>query len=1040
MLRRHFSNPIIFAVASLLSACTAGNLSIATSETVNLVITTGDESEKTILNEDGTVSWGLEGERLCVMETRGGSTKAYTSAEGTSADGGKTMSFTAALTPDYGTGFIYDAVYPASAVQNPGTSTPASTALTLPDVQTALPHSFDPAADLLIAKAVESESQATSLKMCFHRPVALGRIFIRNLGSTEQIQKIRFSATHSGAAVPVAGEMTFNLRTARSDGSAAKASTLLEINCEDVDFNPTTGGIGDLEVTEFDWETGLVKDGDDGDDTPVSLLTAKGATFSCWPFSLTAGDSFEVSVITSDEIFTKKVTLSSGRSLELSAGNLSCFTVNFAGLSPEPWSPEPEATGRQAAWLGGSSLEIAGESLNASNSGLEDIFISKSTTINDSSLEGKIVFIDADATLTLGAPAILSNTVFVSNDPDARASVKLSANSSIKLDGDASGSHIIAFKDIDCDFSAATGNAVFTMAANSTGIGSMLFDGCNISGLAKGFFSTTSSQVGFIRNFALNGCDWEVSADALYLINAGWANTSKIETLRVTGCDIHSTSGSAAHKMKWLTNGENVALRSVQVDDNIFLNILGSGDNGGLIRCISTENLSVKENLVHYSAGSALPNNFFVIRTDADVTGTLSGCGAYDNFIYPETSGLGFCAYWFVNSGISLDKQASWQNSLGWNPFSSVDVAKGTFTYQCPVFSASVTADGKQTECTVDRSAKKIYVRHSPYGTDPAIRPMPRVSLSAPAGSWPTKSVSTTCGTDADIVQIVLSDWVDASSVLQLAVSNDGWNMVWNDEFVYPAIDANCWQICGIGESGWNHAMDPDDPSLITLDGQSVTLWAKKAASTDKGYNGYVTGGIRTAGLKTFDMDRSVCGRVDVRARMTNAKGFWPAIWMIPYPPQFNPRGGEFDLMEHPSYVANGSSPNSISNKMYLTLHTPYTRWGESADTTKTGNGVSTSCTLTDYETNYHVFTALVIYDEVRLLVDGNCYLQYNKKNILNSYKGKWDDGYYWPFDTALYQLILSAQLGGVWAGEPTGSGLPAKLEIDYVRYFNKTK
>lgn len=56
----------------------------------------------------------------------------------------------------------------------------------------------------------------------------------------------------------------------------------------------------------------------------------------------------------------------------------------------------------------------------------------------------------------------------------------------------------------------------------------------------------------------------------------------------------------------------------------------------------------------------------------------------------------------------------------------------------------------------------------------------------------------------------------------------------------------------------------------------------------------FVTGGLYTKHKRTIEY-----GKVEVRAKLGQAQGAWPAIWMLPDRDIAWPNGGEIDIMEH---------------------------------------------------------------------------------------------------------------------------------------------
>jgi len=237
------------------------------------------------------------------------------------------------------------------------------------------------------------------------------------------------------------------------------------------------------------------------------------------------------------------------------------------------------------------------------------------------------------------------------------------------------------------------------------------------------------------------------------------------------------------------------------------------------------------------------------------------------------------------------------------------------------------------------------------------------------------------------------------------------WKLVWADEFEGDDWDHNTYERCPAGRANWCQEQYPADESLAVVNDGVLTLWAKVADSEEEGFGGYKTGGIQSRGKKGFNLGRDgVVGRVDVKARMSDAKGFWPAIWMLPEPHQDWAFGGEIDLMEH-------LNQDSI---VYMTLH-----W--SVD--EVGQDISYGKTMPFFNRDdWHVFTTLVYKDAIYIYLDGVMGLKREKD------ESRLFD---WPWDTTDFFILLDSQLNGGWVGQADGSDLPAHLDIEYVRYLN---
>jgi beta-glucanase (GH16 family) len=155
-------------------------------------------------------------------------------------------------------------------------------------------------------------------------------------------------------------------------------------------------------------------------------------------------------------------------------------------------------------------------------------------------------------------------------------------------------------------------------------------------------------------------------------------------------------------------------------------------------------------------------------------------------------------------------------------------------------------------------------------------------------------------------------------------------------------------------------------------------------------------------------------GRVEVRARLPQGRGSWPAIWMLATTPGKLrwPDDGELDIMEHVGFdpgVIHGSA------------HTR--RYNHVMRTQKTG-----TVTVPDAMRAFHVYAIEWDRDRVRWLVDDREYYTFTNEHT--------DHGA-WPFDGP-FHLILNVAVGGAWGGQKgvDDSALPMRMDVDYVRIY----
>ena len=175
----------------------------------------------------------------------------------------------------------------------------------------------------------------------------------------------------------------------------------------------------------------------------------------------------------------------------------------------------------------------------------------------------------------------------------------------------------------------------------------------------------------------------------------------------------------------------------------------------------------------------------------------------------------------------------------------------------------------------------------------------------------------------------------------------------------------------------------------------------------------FTSGSIETRGLFSFQY-----GRVDVRARLPQGQGVWPAIWTLGVKGR-HPDCGEIDIME---YV--WSSPQTV----WSTLHFP----GREKIPTSQRSGGHTGPDVQDGQ--FHLYT-----------------LEWDAERMVFSFDGK--PYYTYPIDRANqpdgtnpfrqpHYLKLNLALGTKhnWGGDLDPAILPQTFEVDYVRVYRKLR
>lgn len=236
-------------------------------------------------------------------------------------------------------------------------------------------------------------------------------------------------------------------------------------------------------------------------------------------------------------------------------------------------------------------------------------------------------------------------------------------------------------------------------------------------------------------------------------------------------------------------------------------------------------------------------------------------------------------------------------------------------------------------------------------------------------------------------------------------LQDQGWRLSWSEEFETSELDFLVWSYCKRGYSHWCNKMI-EDPSFAYQKRGNAVLIAAQNRDFNKDTLDFLTGGLTTKGKRSFRD-----GRLDIRVKMDEAKGFWPAVWMLPDANVEWPAGGEIDIMEHLNY----------DDIIYQTVHSTYTKSVDRKIHKSQNKGKA------DVTGRYCLLSVELFPDRICFYIDGIKQFTYNKESE-----------HQFPFSKYAYYLILSAQLGGPWPGNPDGTDLPAAMYVDFVRFYER--
>ena len=240
----------------------------------------------------------------------------------------------------------------------------------------------------------------------------------------------------------------------------------------------------------------------------------------------------------------------------------------------------------------------------------------------------------------------------------------------------------------------------------------------------------------------------------------------------------------------------------------------------------------------------------------------------------------------------------------------------------------------------------------------------------------------------------------------------DGYTLVWQDEFEGTSnqLNADDWTH-EVKASGWvNHELQnyvnhkTPEGALVT-EVKNGTLRITALKENGKVYSGRVYAKVKSGW--TY-------GYIEASIKLPKGKGTWPAFWMMPVNFKSWPADGEIDIMEEVGY-----HPDYVSSSLHANAHVH-----------SNNTQVTHEMKCTGAEGEFHTYAILWTSKNITTYVDGKVQLSYDNRGL-----GR-DD---WPYDDPFY-VILNLAWGGDWGGAQgvDESALPATMEIDYVRVFQK--
>lgn len=241
------------------------------------------------------------------------------------------------------------------------------------------------------------------------------------------------------------------------------------------------------------------------------------------------------------------------------------------------------------------------------------------------------------------------------------------------------------------------------------------------------------------------------------------------------------------------------------------------------------------------------------------------------------------------------------------------------------------------------------------------------------------------------------------------------WKSIFTDEFQGHTLDRKKWATCYPNtniRNGCDHnngEMELYQPDNVIVNNGVLTLRAERQivlASNGKIYH-YTSGMISTGPSTATSHDihfSFTYGYVEIRAKMPQGKGFWPAFWLLPTDLSWPP---EIDVVE-----VLGNDVHTIN------MHYHYL----DAQHHLVDNGVS--WTGPDFSNGWHTYAVDWEPGSITWYIDGVKRRSFTEAAFI---------------PTKPMYLIANLAVGGYWPGAPNlSTTFPNSFEISYIRVWKQ--
>ncbi len=251
------------------------------------------------------------------------------------------------------------------------------------------------------------------------------------------------------------------------------------------------------------------------------------------------------------------------------------------------------------------------------------------------------------------------------------------------------------------------------------------------------------------------------------------------------------------------------------------------------------------------------------------------------------------------------------------------------------------------------------------------------------------------------------------------------WALVWSDEFSGEDLDYTQWEKEENNYGGGNYERQAyrTDPKYLEVQDGLLKIHVYRDAHTT---NDGKTQPYSSARIRTLKRGEWKYGRFEVRAKMPDGQGIWPAVWMLPTESPYGgwAASGEIDIIE-----SRGAEVHETTGALHFGGAWPNNTFVAHSYTFPKQNAAE----------DFHTYVLEWSADEIKWFVDGElCQIRTKEEWFSESAK----DNPRAPFDHPFHLLINVAVDGRFFEKTDQRADLipdkdfPQTLEIDYIRVY----